>query len=422
MGILNNISNGLEQIAKATFVSASLKSQPTDAAKLELKDVKKRVLNYKPKAISTTRQDVKDWKNALASLDAEEPKNYPIQIMWQRAMDDGLLSSQIDNRKTEMFGIDWYLKTAAGEIDEDQTKKIKDSTFWRDITTAMLDAYYLQYSLVELSMGKTVDGEDTISIEVIPRTHVVPQLGRFFPDYTEEDKFIEYRKMKEFGVYLLEFNSNKRGHINKAVKHVLMKDFAQSCWAELCEIYGIPPRFMKTNTQDTAMLNRAEKMMSDMGAAAWFIIDETEEFEFAQGVTSNGDVYNGLISLCNNEMSMLISGAIIGQDTKNGTRSKDEAAQEMLKKLVLQDMVTCQDYWNRIVIPALKKIGYINGDVKFHYSIPEDLSDLWKRVVDTLPHFDIDPEWMKTKFGIEIIGKKEAKSTNLSFLPDSLFL
>jgi hypothetical protein len=163
-------------------------------------------------------------------------------------------------------------------------------------------------------------------------------------------------------------------------------------------------------------------MMSDMGAAAWFIIDETEEFEFAQGVTSKGDVYNGLITLCNNEMSMLISGAIIGQDTVNGNRSKDESAQEMLRKLVLQDMVTCQDYWNKIVIPALKKMGFITGDVKFYYSIPEDLTDLWSRVKDSLPHFDVDPEWIKTKFGIEITGKKEAKATNLSFLPDSLFL
>ncbi|WP_446662918.1 phage portal protein family protein, partial [Flavobacterium psychrophilum] len=34
--------------------------------------------------------------------------------------------------------------------------------------------------------------------------------------------------------------------LNKAVSHVLFKRFAQSCWSELCEIYGIPPRVLKT--------------------------------------------------------------------------------------------------------------------------------------------------------------------------------
>lgn len=33
-------------------------------------------------------------------------------------------------------------------------------------------------------------------------------------------------------------------------------------------------------------------MLREMGAAAAFVIDTTEEFQFAQGVTTNGDVYS----------------------------------------------------------------------------------------------------------------------------------
>ena len=72
----------------------------------------------------------------------------------------------------------------------------------------------------------------------------------------------------------MEFGSPRNyGLLNKAVPHALFKKFAHSCWSELCEIYGIPPRYIKTNTQDPEMLDRAEQMLRDMGSAAYFIID-----------------------------------------------------------------------------------------------------------------------------------------------------
>jgi hypothetical protein len=415
MGFLKNIGEGLIILAGGsgkTVVHSTTTDGKLSKAELAnaMKDVK-RVLPYKIKAVSNNRQDIKTWKDALDLVQSDEPKNFALQDLYTRVMDDALLSSQMENRMTKLFGVEWNLVNPKnGEADVEQTTKLKDSSAWREITKAILETHYVEYNLIELSLSKNIEGEEIINIEKLPRTHIVPQLGRYYFDYTE-DKFIEYRSMREYGVYILEFDSKKRGLINKAIPHVLMKKFSQSCWAELCEIYGIPPRFMKTNTQDPAMLQRAEQMMGDMGAAAWFVIDETEEFQFAQGVTTNGDVYRNLITLCNNEMSMLVSGAIIGQDTVNGNRSKDESAKDVLWDLVLQDVVTSQDYWNRVVLPALKKLGFIKGDVKFRYTIPEDQTEDWKRVVEALPFFDIDPEWVKKTFGIEIIGKKEAPAS-----------
>ena len=399
--ILDKIADGVKSIFTESS-NQSLSGEPKNTHN------KKRILKHKMRSISRTRDDIKSWKKALAIYEREiDPKTFAIQLLWKKTMDDALLSSQIENRQTKVFGIDWSLKGGDGEIDEAQTLKLKDSGAATKITKAMLEAHYLEYSMIELGLEKNIEGEIQLNVHTVPRENIVPRTGRFYPDYTQDD-FINYRNLREYGSWLLEFNSDKMGEINKAVKHVLMKDFAQSCWAELCEIYGIPPRFLKTNTQDPEMLTRAEAMMSDMGAASWYIIDETEEFQFADGVTTTGDVYSKLINLCNTENSMLISGAIIGQDTKNGSRSKDESAQDVLWELVLQDMLVAEEHWNRTVIPALKKIGFLTGDVKFRYSIPEDLKELWKRVVEALPHYEIDPEWVKTKFGIEITGKKQS--------------
>ena len=223
----------------------------------------------------------------------------------------------------------------------------------------------------------------------------------------EETNAVKYRELPEFGKWILEFTGGEPlGRLNKVVPHVLMKKFAQSCWSELCEIYGIPPRVMKTNTRDQAMLGRAKTMMQQMGAAAWFIIDNNENFEWAQSVQTKGEVYSELINLCNNEISMVISGAIIGQDTAHGNRSKDESAQDMLWQLVLADMEKVEQQWNAVVIPALTSIGFLKQGLTFEFEQAEDVEQLYKFTTGLMPYKEVDNAWLEEKFGVKVIGDK----------------
>jgi phage gp29-like protein len=417
----DNVAQGIATMLGKEIGSASAGTQGIQLSAKDLANAKKRVLNYDLKAVSRTREDIKTWKAALTQAEhPETPKNFRLQQLYNLVADDALLTSQIENRKNKLYGVSYALRGSNGEVNEVETEKLQESGLFRDITNAILDSTYYGYSLIELQENQNIDKEQFYMADVIPRTNVVPRLGAFYKDYAE-DKFIKYREIREFGIWVLEFDTKGIGLLNKAVKHVLMKDFAQSCWAELCEIYGIPPRYLKTNTQDTEMLKRGAKMMADMGAAAWMIIDNEETLEFADGIQTTGDVYKNLIQLCNNENSMLISGAIIAQDTVNGSRSKDESAQGVLWEKVLEDMVMVQDQWNRFVIPSLRKLGVISGDVKFKFDIPEDLKELWGRVVQALPHYDIDPVWVKEKFGIEVTGKK-APQTGLLNHGESFFV
>lgn len=392
------------------FATKSLAGQPTEKGK--------KFLPYTAKSVSRVRQDIQSWNIALNTAQSDEPKNFALQLLFNEIKLDAHLTSQIENRKQQIFSSEFSLKNAKGEVDAEQTALLKKLPAYRSLSHAALDNTYYGYSLVELSLESTVTGEKNLKVELLPRTNVVPQTGLFYPDYSE-DKNIPYREMAEFGTWILEFYSGELGLLNKTVSHVLFKRFAQSCWSELCEIYGIPPRVMKTNTQDTVMLTRAERMMEDMGAAAWFIIDETENFEWATGVSTNGDVYKNLIALCTNEISLLISGAVIGQDTINGNRSKDESAQEMLWQLVQSDMAMLEENWNNIIIPALIKIGILKGDVHFEFEPTEDVKQLWNITKEALNFYTIDPDWVKEKFGIEITGERQQQvltpGNNLSY-------
>lgn len=385
----------------------------------------KRVLDWQQKAISQVRSDVKQWKTNWALTTAEDdPKNWALQLMYDNdVMYDLLVTSQVENRLNACLGAEFSLKSKKGKVkDELQSELMAQSIGVSNLITHIWESSFFGYSMIEQSVKITEDKTLSLEVELLPRTNIVPIKGRFYRDYSE-DKFINYRELSEYGSYILEFDTKKLGLLNKLVPIILFKKFATSNWSELCEIYGIPPRVIKTDTQNTQMLNRAQRMMADTGAAAWYIIDESEKMEWADAVTTNGEVFQNMLNFLNNEVSMVLSGAIIGQDTKNGSRGKEISSQEMLTSLVKSDLKRIERTMNTIVIPALIKIGFIKGDVYFEFDPTEDLDILWTRTKESFGEFDVDPEWIKNKFGVQIIGKKQTstpttKANNLGIFND----
>ncbi|MDY3337801.1 DUF935 family protein [Riemerella anatipestifer] len=375
--------------------------------------------NIVPKAMARTRSDVMVWKNALSlAQNPENPKYFPYYNLVADMMLDAHATSQINNRKLKSISANFSIKKPNGEVHEDLTRQLQKSAWFSDIISHILDSQFFGYTLIELDRKEGESQEPTITL--VPRQNVIPQKGIILKDYSD-DKGIDYINAHEYGTWLLDFgNVGELGLINKAIPHILFSRFAQSCWSELCEIYGIPPRVMKTNTQDPAALRRAERMLIDMGAAAWFIIDETENFEFANtGQPASGEVYNGLINLCRESISLLFSGAMIGQDTKFGTQGKEKISQDMLQELVNADQTLVEQMMNTKVLPALYAIGVLPEDgLYLEYDQVDDIGELWTRTKEILPYKEVDDEWIKQKFGIEVTGSRtpaNAQALSLDF-------
>lgn len=359
-----------------------------------------------------TRKDIADWQRAQSlAMQPDNPRYYLLQELFTDICNDALLSSQISNREEPVMARPFVLTDNSGKPDEKATLELSELPFIQDLIKAILDSEFFGVTLTEF----TPDG-----FTVLPRKHIDPENGRFYPDCLG-GSYINYRQLKEYGKTILEFNSGHIGILNKTVPHVLFKKFAQSCWSELCEIYGIPPRFLKTDTQDPEMLRRAEDMLREMGSAAAMVIDNSEELSFASGVNTSGDVYNNLITLCNREISMVISGAVIGQDTVNGNYSKEESNKDILQRLIESDSRMVELYFNSVVLPALRNQKLISDrELKFSFCAVEDLSDLWTKTVAIMPYYDIDPKWIKEKFGVEVTASKAAAALSLSSRPPYL--
>lgn len=370
------------------------------------------------KTVTKTSRDIADWKRAQSYAQrAESPKFYLLQDIYDTVADDALLTSQVNNRHERTVATPFELVSPDGKVDDRLTEQLKGIAPVPDIIKAMLDSELYGCSLVELSNPNGIP-----EIYIVPRQNLDPVCGRFYPDQYL-NSFIPYRETAEYGKWILEFNSGHLGLLNKTVPHILFKKFAQSCWSELCEIYGIPPRYVKTNTQDEQMLARAEQMLSDMGAAAAFVIDTNEEFQFAQGVSTNGDVYANLIRLCNNEVSMLISGAIIGQDTENGNYSKEQSSIGMLDRLIESDRRMVENYMNAVVVPAFTAIGWLpQNSCRFRFAAVEDPEHTWQLVKDILPYKDVDNDWLTEKFGIPVKDKQLSLESGLAAGTDRFFV
>ena len=323
-------------------------------------------------------------------------------MLYNEVMLDAKMTSQIGLRIGKSQSADWCLKKG-DQNDEDAMQVLTDKGLFDKLVKFIVESHFYSQSLVQFAFDKVGDPD----IELVPRTNVSPATGRFYPD-VYGNEYEQYRDRPDFGKWILEFCPDRfdLGILNKAVPYVLMKKFALSCWSELCEIFGIPPRVLKTNTQDTEMLNRAEAMMREIGAAAYFIIDTEEEFEFAQASSTNGDVYKNFIATCDEQISLLNLGAVLGQDTLNGNRSKEEASTDLMEIIVEADKRKIAYYINKAVIPAMESLGIIPTGLRFEFAKATDTEKLWKMVYQASAYYEFDVEWLKQTFGMQITGPR----------------
>ena len=353
-----------------------------------------------------TRKDFADWKSAQQYAQSiYNPKQYLLQRLYKDVMQDALMTSQIEGlRISKTKGADFDIIARDGKTDELSTQIIKDSGLYESIAEMVIESLFYGYSVIELSKDRT-GGVRAVSI---PRENIEPVQGLFLPDCTSDGGAIHYRNIREFGKTILEVipKPDDLGFINKAVPYVLIKKFAFSCWSEFCEIFGMPPRVLKTNTQDKSMLDRAEVMMREIGSAAYFIIDTNEELDFGQGVTSNGDVYSNLIAKCDSQISLINLAAVIGQDTQNGNYSKEESSAKLTDSVIAADKRLVEQTFNRQVLPALAALGLVKDGLRLQISKSKDIEALWSKTVQAMPYYEVDPAWIKDTFGIEVTAKK----------------
>lgn len=354
------------------------------------------------KQASIVRKDISDWQMALRSAtSASNPRQARLQELYTNIMRDAHLSSQILLRKSKVLSADWVLTDAKGNTDEQHTAALRANPLTRQLMEQIVDALFYGFSLVELSQK---DGD--IVATPIDRRHIEPRTGTCFIEQYDATG-IAYRQLPEYGKTLLEFRQDDSlGLLNQACPHVLYRRFAQACWSELCEIYGMPPRYIKTDEQDPDLRSRYLQELAQAGSIPTFLLNSSDEIGFIPTNSGNGEVYQNLIQLCTNELSLLINGAVLGQDTVNGSNAKEQTSSELSQNLTFNDEILIEQTFASTVMPAMVRLGIIPEGLRLTFTAYEDTNALFQQTMQAANYFDIDPEWVKKKFGIEVTGIK----------------
>ena len=350
------------------------------------------------------RKDIADYQAAINQTLSQQPRWIKLQELYNSLMLDAHLTSQIELRRNKTLCQTFALRS--GDKDIGLSAELRNLIY--SAIGHVLDSLMYGYSLVELDPS-------TLSLTLLDRRNIDPKNKLLYlnPLYGES---IDYTSLREYNSTLFDFVSSPLGLLSKAAPHVLFKRFAQSCWSEYCEIYGMPPRYIKTNTNDKELVDYYKDMLANIGSGASYVLDLDDDMGFASITATGGDVYERLISLCKEELSLLICGAQVGQDTTFGSNAKEQSSQELLTSVVEQDQEFVQNCLNNKLIPALSALNLLPQDAVFSYPQQEDTNKLFDKTIKAAAYFDIDPKWFKDKFGIEVTAAKTAQSSQLQAL------
>ena len=361
------------------------------------------------------RKDISSWRNALQQAEnVYDPRRILLYNLYEELVLDAHLSSEIQKRILAVRGTSFSIYGLNdGTANTEKTHLLKKPWFYEFIDMA-IESIFWGHSLIQI--GELKQGEIT-EVKLINRKHVVPEKGRFV-FHQIDTKGVQYREDVKYSPWLLEVGkSTDLGILNKTAPHVLYKRFSMSAWSEFCELFGMPIRVGKTNVKDLDSLNRMENMMVTMGPGNYLVCDNEEKIEFIETAKSNGEVYNNLIGITNAEISKLISGAVIGEASKGGSRSKEEVGERMGDRITLADKQFLEGYINDTLLPKLIALGYPLEGCGFRFEKSKDIDSLWKITQGLLQHKEVDNDFITKTFGIPVSDLSITPIDNLQVAP-----
>lgn len=383
------------------------------AAKFAEQVKKKRdvLIELKQQAESLTKKDIDTWRRAWqAAIDYEQPNRLALLDVYSDAMIDLHLSGCITQRKGKTLQKPFMLTGKNGKEDE-KARKLFERAWFMDFIDLALDSLYFGHSLIQFGDIINEGGIMSFSgVELVPRKHVVPEYGVVTPEAGDDWRNgIPYRE-GELADWCIEAGKPRDlGLLLKCAPQSLSKKNMLAYWDMFGEVFGMPIRIGKTLSQDTKDLVRIEKMLAEMGAAAWGLFPEGTDIEIKE--SSRGDAYNVYdkrIERCNSELSKGILTQTMTID--NGSSlSQSETHLDVFSNICRADATMIKYLVNDRLIPLMLRHGFPLAGVTFDWDEAAGYTPAEQREIERLliQYYDIDPQYFIDKYKVAITGAKQ---------------
>lgn len=371
----------------------------------ERRRLKKVVIDLQRETDRLTEHDISAWRAACQmAKNYDDPNRQRLYDIYADAELDAHLSGTINQIDNFVKARPFKFVGPGGDTIQDAAKYF-DQPWFKDLLDYYLESRYWGHSLVELGDVVTdAAGRKSYSgVSLVPRKHVVPEKGRITKIAGDDwRKGLDYRS-QPVSDWLIECGrKDSLGLYEKAAMHTISKKYALAFWDTFAEMFGIPIRIAKTSTRDEDERRKTARMMADMGAKAWAVLDDTTDIQLVE--SSRGDafnVYDRRIDRANSELSKLILNQTMTID-EGSSYSQSQTHMSVLKILVesicdgIRDMINCQ------LLPRMVRHGFDVADLSFEWDDPVDYTPeqqvAFERMV--LENYEVPGSYFEDKYGI----------------------
>ena len=185
-----------------------------------------------------------------------------------------------------------------------------------------------------------------------------------------------------------------------------------SFWDMFGEIFGMPLRVATTTSRDPKEYDRIERMLRDMGAAAYGLFPEGTTVDLKESTRADAfNVYDKRIDRCNSEISKGILTVTMTMED-GASLSQSEVHRKMLENLIQKDADLIRDLVNWQLIPRMIRHGFPLKGFRFAWDESVDYTPeqqvAYERLL--LEHYEVDPKYFVDKYNIPLKRQKDTSS------------
>ena len=370
------------------------------------------IVDLMPMTRSLTKKDLARWRSAWQyAINIDTPRRADLYSIYEDCMVDDHLVGAIRNRKLAVLGRPFKIVDAQGAEIPEATKLLQTKWFKKFISLA-LDSIFYGHSLIEF--GDLVMGQEMkfTSVQLVPRRHVCPDFGTILINIMDDPKKgLKYAE--SFADWAIEVGeSDDLGLLNSVAHQCISKRNVLAFWDQFSELFGMPIRVGKTASRDSKDIDLIEKVLAEMGSAAYGVFPEGTEIQIIEATKGDSyKVYDLRIERVNTEMSKAILGQTMTMDN-GSSQSQATVHESVAQEIMMADCDFIHDEINDKLIPFLIKHGFPFEGLCFEYDDTYEYSPTEMKDVETmlLQYYEIDPEYFNAKYNIPITGTKAAAS------------
>jgi hypothetical protein len=365
-------------------------------------------------AANFAKKDIATWRNAWQlALNPQNPQRRRLYEVYTDVDVDAHITGCIGQRKGIVLQKAFRLAGADKKENRPLTELLEAGWF-KDFVSLALDSLYWGHSLIQFGDLVTEMGRPRFAgVELVPREHVVPEFGVIVREVGDDPKKgIPYREGK-IAQWCIEAGKPKDlGLLLKCSPGAISKKHMCAFWDSFGELFGMPIRIGKTISRDQKEISKVEKMLGDMGAAAWGLFPEGTEIEIKESTRGDAfNVYDRRIERVNSEVSKCLLNQTMTIDS-GSSLSQSQVHLEVFRNVVEADADFIRDIINNRLLPFLCMHGFplqgytFEWDDSVEYS-PDQMREIEQMLLSS--GYDIDPQYFADKYNIPLTGRSGAE-------------